>query len=377
MKFMKIILLINSLGAGGAERSTFELAKFLKKQRGISVKFLCLERRQVGIEEEVENEEIDTIFYEGKNSWISKTRFVSKVLKSETPDIIHSVLADSNLILRFSNFLNTSGKIVQSLVSTPYSEERRKDRQLPWYKFRLVKMTDRLSARFSGNIFFHAITEEVLEHHRNLYNIKDNYAIIHRGRRPNVYHDVVPKNEVFTVINVGRHEFAKGQIVLLKAMALIKERYPAVNIHVEILGRDGNCSSQLIDFIKKNDLKKEVSLVGFTRDVDIRLAKAHVFAFPSYYEGLGGALIEAFSAGLPCICSDIPSLREVVKEKDAALFLAPGDHEKLAEQILLLYNNNGLRKEMGQKVRKRFEESFQLDDINRKMLQMYKKILSQ
>ena len=59
------------------------------------------------------------------------------------------------------------------------------------------------------------------------------------------------------------------------------------------------------------------------------LAAADVFAFPSRYEGFGGALVEAMALAVPAVVSDIGALREVV-EGTGAILVPPGDPEALA-----------------------------------------------
>lgn len=77
-------------------------------------------------------------------------------------------------------------------------------------------------------------------------------------------------------------------------------------------------SGSLIDYIKKrvNDegLKDRVTFTGIRSDVPELLNAMDVFFFPSLFEGLGLALIEAQVSGLPCLISDvIPEEADVVK----------------------------------------------------------------
>ncbi|WP_298524071.1 glycosyltransferase family 4 protein [uncultured Christiangramia sp.] len=371
---MKVIILINSLGAGGAERSMVEYAKFLQDRDDIMVKFVCLAHKKIGLEAEVKNYGIETIFYESKSGFFAKLKFLNTVINSENPDIIHSVLAESNILMRFSRLFVRKGKVIQSLVNTPYSEERKKDSNLSWQKFQVMKALDKWSARLSPNLFYHAITNEVLQHYRPLYNIKDNFEVIYRGRDSNPYLNEVTKNTRFTIINSGRQEFAKGQIDILKALVYLEEKYNITNIHLQILGRPGSYSSRLMGYIKENNINDRVELFGFVDDVEKRLAKANVFVFPSYYEGLGGALIEAFSAKLPCAVSNIAVLREVVGSEDGALYSSPGDHKTLANNIYELYKTESLREKLGSYSLSRFQDAFKLNSINFQMLKMYHNI---
>ncbi len=371
---MKVLIFINSLGAGGAERSMVEFARFLKR-KNITVKFVCLERRKVGLEDEVENMGIKTIFLDNsKGGFKSQVQFVLNIIKKEKPDIIHSVLAKSNLVLRVTRFFEKQGILIQSLVNTPYSLERKKDDSLSWKKFWVMKQIDKWSARLTRNIFYHAITEEVLEHYRPILKINKNYRIIYRGRNVNQFLGY-DKNSVFTIINSGRQEFAKGQIDILKALVHLERKYDIKNINLEILGREGVYTEKLNNYIFENGLEERVLMLGFVNNVEERIAKSHVFIFPSYYEGLGGALIEAFAAKLPCICSDLPVLREVVGDDRGALFCNPGDYQCLAEQILKLYKDENLREKLSRHSFARFQEKFQLENINNEMLCLYKSLL--
>ncbi|MCF4102659.1 glycosyltransferase family 4 protein [Gillisia sp. M10.2A] len=371
---MKIIILINSLGAGGAERSMVEFAKFLYLRNDVKLNIVCLKHKKIGLEEEVENFGINTIYYEGSSNLKSKINFVVDIIKKEKPDIIHSVLAESNLVLRLSRLLTHHGKVIQSLVNTPYSLERKKDSQLSWQKFQLAKKIDQWSARLTSNIFYHAITQEVYQHYLPLFKIRDNYRIIYRGRKENLNKKSSSISKDFLLINTGRQEFAKGQIDILFALNFIKQEYNITDINLQILGREGQYTKKIVDYIAANNLQDQVKIHGFVSDVEKRLANADAFIFPSYYEGLGGALLEAFSAKLPCICSNIPVLKEVVGSEKGALFSHPGDYKSLAMNILTLYNDKMLRKKLGDYSYKRFRDTFNLDTINLEMLQMYRDV---
>ena len=372
---MKIILLIQSLGGGGAERSTVELAKFLRRN-DIEVTLLCLAHTTVGLEKEVIESDIPTIFYEGKKDLLSKAVFISKTINQEDPDIVHSVLIEADILLRFSRFFCAKGKIVQSLVSTPYCFERKKDPNLPWFKFQIVKQVDRWSARLTPKIFYHCISKEVLIHYRFLFGIKNNYRVVYRGRNTSRF-PRSRKNQtgIFQIVNVGRQEFAKGQIDILKAIVYLRDERGLENIHLKILGKTGYNSDQLNEFINTNSLKDQVTILGFVNNVEEEITTADAFVFPSYYEGLGGALIEAMAAKLPIICSAIPVLKEVIGKEDGALFQGVGDHIGLAENIIRLVNDEDLRKRLSYYSYERFQSTFNISSVHQEMLEMYENIM--
>lgn len=369
---MRIIFFIDSLGTGGAEKSMVELAKYLINDHNVT--FLCLDQRDVSHEKEVLANNINIIYIKEKR-FLSKLKFLVNYINDENPDIVHSVLVRSHILVRLSRIFNKKPAYIQSLVNTPYSLERRKDSKLPWYKFILAKHLDVLTAKFFPS-YYHVITRSVLEHYKPLYSIKNNFKIIYRGRNENKFSEGLKNTKNFQIINVGRQEFAKGQILILQALNYLEKEYNVRNIYLVILGFKGKYSNNLQDYIVANQLEDRVEIRGFVDDVEKQLVKANVFVFPSYYEGLGGSLIEAFAAKLPCICSDIPVLREVVGVNEGALFSPPGNYKELAENIFKLYRDEDLRNKLGTHSYSRFQEAFKMKTINIGMLNMYKEILA-
>lgn len=368
---MKILFLIDSLGTGGAEKSMVELAKFLNIN-GHEITFLCLYERDVSHAEDVKNNGIN-ILYIKKDNIFFQIRYLNFYLKKERPDIIHSVLFKSDILLRISKLFFKKIITIQSLVSTPYSIERTKDVNVPKFKLFLVKQIDTWTSRLSPS-YYHAITSTVFNHYKDLFKIKNNYRIIYRGRNENNFDSNKNKNE-FVLVNVGRQEFAKGQIDILKALKHLNENLKfsenKIKIKLKIIGFKGRSSNDLIKFIEENNLQEQVELIGFVNNVEQRIVNADVFIFPSYYEGLGGSLIEAFAAKLPCICSEIPVLKEVVGNKNGALFCEPGNYQQIAENIYKLYNDIDLRHNLSEYSYFRFKSAFEMDTINDQMLAMY------
>jgi len=97
-------------------------------------------------------------------------------------------------------------------------------------------------------------------------------------------------------------------------------------------------------------------------------AESDIFVFPSLAESFGHPLVEAMATGLPIIASDISICREICGE--AAVYFNPCDPADLAEKIVLLKNQPGLRRRLGQYGRKRAETQFNWDDHVRGFVEM-------
>lgn len=119
----------------------------------------------------------------------------------------------------------------------------------------------------------------------------------------------IPNNS-FVFGTIGRLVPVKGHIYFLKAFSLLAEKYP--DIHGVIIG-GGRLEDELKRYVIDHDLSDRITFTGKI-DNAFRFAKAFdVFILPSLSEGLPLALLEAMSASIPVIGSDIPSIKPIVK----------------------------------------------------------------
>ena len=102
---------------------------------------------------------------------------------------------------------------------------------------------------------------------------------------------------------------------------------------------------------------------------------ADIFVFPSRFEGLPGALIEAEAAGLPIVCSHVSMMLEVVEPNKNALTFDINKVEVFTKAIEILVDNEELRTTFATKSRMIFEERFQIDAIHQMMLSLYQKLI--
>jgi glycosyltransferase involved in cell wall biosynthesis len=135
----------------------------------------------------------------------------------------------------------------------------------------------------------------------------------------------------FVVGNVARQEYQKGLDTLVRAFHLL-QRTNRCAVLVQA-GRAGSHSEAIATVARESGLARGTFLqLGYRQDIaNVVLPACDVFAFPSRYEGFGGAVLEAAAAGLPIVASDLPALRDVLGA--AATFVAPDDVEGWAEAL--------------------------------------------
>lgn len=378
---MKILFLINSLGAGGAEHSLVEMLPLFGRA-GIDPTVACFERRDEGVLDAAEERGFHVRFVEGRG-WAARTRQVRGLVRCCRPDVVHTTLFEADVIGRIAA-ARTRVPVLTSLVNTTYEPVRLRDPNLRPWRLRAVKAVDGLTAR-RLTTHFHALTHAVKDAAvRDLRIRAGSVTVIERGRDPDRLGKPGARRRArarvslglaaddIVLATIGRQEFQKGQRYLLEAMAALVARHPRARLVVA--GRRGNASAGLDRVISSSHVNGEVRFLGHRKDAPEVLAAADVFVFPSLYEGLGGALIEAMALGLPIVASDIPAIREVVEDGRNAVLVPPGSAARLATAVDAMIEDAARRRAFGARSRAIFEERFTLDRSAGRMIELFERV---
>lgn len=130
--------------------------------------------------------------------------------------------------------------------------------------------------------------------------------------------------------HVGRFDQPKNHMFLIDIFKQLHSRDKNV---ILLLVGDGKLEQPVKEKVTGLHLDGAVKFLGLRSDVADLLQAMDVFVFPSWYEGIPLALIEAQAAGLPCIISDRISpevaITPLVKQLPLSLFA-----DRWAEEIL-------------------------------------------
>ncbi|MEO6571696.1 MAG: glycosyltransferase [Ilumatobacteraceae bacterium] len=121
-------------------------------------------------------------------------------------------------------------------------------------------------------------------------------------------------------------------------------------------------------------LGDRVEFLGHRDDVDVVLAGSDVALLWSRYEGMPIALLEAMRAGLCCVASDLPGVRSLFGEPSAGLIAA--DVTELRSVLRSVIGSPGERRAFGERARRRFEEAFSIDAMERATQEVYDEVLA-
>lgn len=104
----------------------------------------------------------------------------------------------------------------------------------------------------------------------------------------------------FVLMHVGNCRFEKNHPFLLEVFAQVRDQDPSA--HLVLIG--GGDWHSILSQAGRLGVGSNVSITGSRPDVNLLLQAGDVFVFPSLYEGMPVAVIEAQAAGLPCLISD-------------------------------------------------------------------------
>ena len=181
------------------------------------------------------------------------------------------------------------------------------------------------------------------------------------------------KNKI--IICVARVDPEKHPELLLEAFNQIKNKYP--DWKVEWWGENGryHCVQNLKKKIKEYGLTNRFLLCGTTEDVEEKLLKSSIFAFPSSFEGFSLALTEAMSLGLPVIGrKDCPSVNSLIKNQINGMLVDPNVQD-LASALEYLICNENKRIAYGHKAKDDMK-SFSSDAVYSRWMELINSVLN-
>jgi colanic acid/amylovoran biosynthesis glycosyltransferase len=187
------------------------------------------------------------------------------------------------------------------------------------------------------------------------------------------------EGETVRILAVGRLVEKKGFEFAIRAMALVRRKYP--NLRYDIIG-DGPLRMELQQLIRELDLEEVVYLLG-TADSDFireRLAQAHLFLLASVtasdadQEGIPVSLMEAQATGLPVLSTTHSGIPELIADGASGILVPERDIEALADGLLHLIEHSSEWPRMGREGREIVEARFNITTLNHDLARLYQEV---
>ncbi|SFN73782.1 glycosyltransferase [Salegentibacter flavus] len=364
MNKIKVLYIIDTLEGYGAEKSLVEITSNFKHINPVFAHIYQGDMLKPRLEDA--GVRVYSLDIRKKYAFNTAVKKLKAIYLQEKPDIIHATLFRSEIISRKLKQIFPQIYLVGSFVSNAYSGERfRKKGTLDKFKLAYFHNIDKRSAplvnRFISN------SETIKENTARALGIESNKVqVIYRGRKsanfdPLKVQGDLPylNNQNQILLNVSRLIPLKGQMDLLKAMPQVIKNYPQIQL---VFAGHGSYREYLERQSRKLGVQDHIRFLGRIDNIQKLLVKADIFLYPSYSEGLPGALIEAMMAERIIIASNILENLECVDE-NCALIYEKGNVQELASNILKVLKNPGNYQSMAQNARIKAIEKFELEKV--------------
>ena len=362
---IKICYVIGQLKRGGAEKQLYELIKGLSKEKFethvISLTqggYWSEEIRKLGVPV---NE-----FQTSKGKRFSRLFGLVKLFKEIRPDIVHTYLFAANTYGRVAAIITGALVIIASERNEAAAGKDKKIAEI---------FIDKILSAFSDAIICNSSRAATILLERYSFSRKK-VITIHNGiHTSKCLAGGSRKNSPYTVIGtIGRLYPQKNHRLFLEMAKIIIEKYPVRKVQFIIVG-NGPLEDELIKYARSLGINGHVIFTGERTDIHELLHRMDIFVMTSDYEGLSNAIMEAMSAGIPVVATNVGGNGELVVHGKTGFLSPPKNALTLAEQIIDLMNDEEIIVKMGESGRERMLNEFPISKMVRDTESIYVKIV--
>lgn len=171
------------------------------------------------------------------------------------------------------------------------------------------------------------------------------------------------------IVHAGRLAPERNIDVIIRALPLVKQRMPSVELVIAGKGVD---EKNLRHLAKSLGVEQNVKFMGFaTKPVLAEIYNTgKIFVITSTSDTQSMVMMQAMASGLPIIGVKARALPEYINSKNGIL-IEPGDEKTLAKKIVFLLTNGGEREKLAAGARK-FADKFSAPEIAKEWEEIYK-----
>ncbi len=230
-----------------------------------------------------------------------------------------------------------------------------------------------------------AISEPVRQHLIDDFKLQpQRIRLVHNGVKASGLRSLVPgrESEIKKIFGLKEHPVVgiiarlsdvKGHTYLLMAMRDVIKEIPGAQL---LSIGDGRIREDLNLQAAYLGIENNVHFIPSVLDTTEAFSVMDVFVMPSLEEGLGLAIMEAMSFGVPVIASSVGGITSLVKDGSSGLLVGPADSKALAAAIIDLLKNKEKGLALAANARVLIAKEFSIDKMVKETEKVYKECLS-
>jgi len=376
---LKVAHVALTLDVGGLERNIINQIR-QSHLTGEQVSVICLERD--GALADTARELGATVISANKQPGLHPTIIfrLRSILKELQPDIIHTHQIGPLFYIALAACLpraqSRGGYSIAPIVHTEHGRE-------PYPDSRKLRILGRFAAKRAQ--IFYCLTQDMADHVvASRITTRDKIRLIHNGIDFSAYttgHDTRPIRDALNIPHdapvigtIGRLTEIKRQDVLLRAFAIVREKFTSA--HLLLIG-DGELRSDLQSLASQLDIADRVHFAGYQQQTAPYMQAMNLFALTSRSEGMPQSILEAAVAGIPVIASNVGGIPEVIHHDRTGLLFPVADHAALARHLLDLLNDPNRARTLASSAQHFVESRFAIQRMAREYHDDFIQLLTQ
>lgn len=299
--------------------------------------------------------------------------FLYRLARQHKPDCMISCFAAANLMLLVGRLLNVPCRVdwyqtLTTQIDIDWVESR--------WKMRLLQLRKRIV--YKAATYVVAVSQAAVEDARNVFGIP-------RRKCQTFYNSLADPNDTVavsgqrrltnTVMCVGRLNTSKGQDVLIRAVAALKDTLP--ELRVEFVG-SGVAKDDYARLAADLEVTDRCVFAGKLPHAQIlaKMKSAVATVVPSRSDNCPLVIIESLAVGTPVVASGVGGIGEMVRDGIDGLVCPPDDPRALAEALKKLATDTDLRDTMSGNARRHFLDQFELRKSVREQASWFESVVA-
>lgn len=367
---MRIVHVIDHLGAGGAQRLLADLAP-RQQRRGHSVHVVCL-RGSTPLSQTLEAKGTSVTHLRLKRSDPRQVSVLYAFLRAAMPDIVHVHLTLSCLL----------GRVVAGAAHVPavIVHDHEADAEMfitPAPLLALKRLAEpRLPPRA---VRYVVVSRSALSYAREVRRLPESQIVLvpngvdiehleHGRLAPDAARRQIGAPADVPLIGfAGRMAREKGIDLLLDALTHLP------HAHAAIAGT-GPLADAMRSYARTLRVEQRAHFVGYLDDIRPLLWACDVYVQPSRREAFGLAAAEAAALGLPVAASRTGGLQDIVLDGRTGILARPGDARDLAAALDIMLNDAKRARALGEAGRQHARAHFAIDTVLESIDKIYQKV---
>ena len=319
---MNILHLRSSEFFGGPERAIVGQCKYLDKFDVICASFVRGDRRNQFLEE-CQSRGIKTVaIAESFPGDLRAVRRLKKEIANRGIDLIISHDYKANV---FGYYAVKNCHARQAAHFRGWTASDLKDRiynQLNWIYLRRIRRVITVSSASRQYLIGKGISGDTIVVVPNAIECDDSAPF-------RVSKSQAPDSE-FRVVAAGRLSYEKGYDILLKAVALVKDKAPAFRLFIYGTGPEEANLRKSAEELGIGDL---IEFAGFVDNIKPLFREADLMILPSRSEGMPNVILEAWSQRLPVLSTAVGGVPEMIQPGQNGLLVPSDDPQAMADML--------------------------------------------